>query len=121
MGLRYPVLLLALVLTACGRQESTADRAPPIAPDTATAPSAAPPGATAQQKPAEPASDLPSKITRMNEDGSETVEDVPSDSGTHNPLLAAVASTVAATTPTASAATPAGPSLWQEEIGRAHV
>ena len=116
MGLRYPVLLLALVLTACGRQESTADRAPPIAPDTATAPSAAPPGATAQQKPAEPASDLPSKITRMNEDGSETVEEVPSDSGAHNPLLAAVASTVAATTPTASAATPAGPSLWQEGV-----
>jgi thiol:disulfide interchange protein DsbA len=116
MRLRYPVLLLALVLTACGRQESTADRAPPIAPATATAPSAAPPGATAQQKPAEPASDLPSKITRMNEDGSETVEEVPSDSGTHNPLLAAVASTVAATTPTASAATPAGPSLWQEGV-----
>jgi len=114
MRLRYPVLLLALALTACGRQESTADRAPPITPATATAPSAAPPGATAQQKPAEPASDLPSKITRMNEDGSETVEDVPSDSGAHNPLLAAVASTVAAATPTASAATPAGPSLWQE-------
>ncbi len=109
MGLRYPVLLLALVLTACGRQESTADRAPPIAPTTVATPSAAPPAATAQPQPAEPASDLPSKITRMNEDGSETVEDVPSDSGAHNPLLAAVASTVAAATPTASAASLAGP------------
>jgi len=116
MRLRYPVLLLALALTACGRQESTADRAPPITPATATAPSAAPPGATAQQKPAEPASDLPSKITRMNEDGSETVEEVPSDSGAHNPLLAAVASTVAAATPTASAATLPGPTLWQEGV-----
>ena len=48
---------------------------------------------------------MPSKITRMNEDGSETVEDVPGDSGAHNPLLAAVASTVAAATSTASAAT----------------
>src|ERR1700751_582372 len=105
MRLRYSVLLLALALTACGRQESAADRAPAAAPAAATAPrSAAPTGASAQQKPAEPAADPPSKITRMNEDGSETVEDVPSDSGAHNPLLAAVASTVAATTPTASAA-----------------
>jgi thiol:disulfide interchange protein DsbA len=117
MRLRYPVLLLALVLTACGRQESAADRSPAAAPAIETAPrNAAPPGTTAQQKPAEPAADLPSKITRMNEDGSETVEDVPSDSGAHNPLLAAVASTVAAATPTASAATPAGPSLWQEGV-----
>ena len=58
--------------------------------------------------------DLPAKITRMNEDGSETVEDVPSDSGTHNPLLAAVASTVAASTSSAAAATLSGPTLWQE-------
>ena len=52
----------------------------------------------------------------MNEDGSETVEDVPSDSGTHNPLLAAVASTVAASTSAASAATTTGPTLWQEGV-----
>jgi thiol:disulfide interchange protein DsbA len=118
MRLRYPVLtlLLALLMTACGKQESTADHSPAAAPATATASRAAQPGAAAQQKPAEAASDLPSKITRMNEDGSETVEDVPSDSGVHNPLLAAVASTVAAATPTASAATPAGPSLWQEGV-----
>ena len=49
----------------------------------------------------------------MNEDGSETVEDVPSDSGAHNPLLAAVASTVAAATSTASAAALSG---WQEGV-----
>jgi protein dithiol oxidoreductase (disulfide-forming) len=52
----------------------------------------------------------------MNEDGSETVEDVPSDSGAHNPLLAAVASPVAASTSTASAATMSGPTLWQEGV-----
>jgi len=49
----------------------------------------------------------------MNEDGSETVEDVPGDSGAHNPLLAAVASTVAAATTSASAAAPSG---WQEGV-----
>jgi thiol:disulfide interchange protein DsbA len=118
MRLRYSALslLLALAMTGCGKQESAADRAPAAAPAATTASRAAPPGAAAQQKAAEAASDLPSKITRMNEDGSETVEDVPSDSGVHNPLLAAVASTVAAATPTASAATPAGPSLWQEGV-----
>jgi protein dithiol oxidoreductase (disulfide-forming) len=52
----------------------------------------------------------------MNEDGSETVEDVPSDSGAHNPLLAAVASTVAAATSAASAAALTGPTLWQEGV-----
>ena len=73
-------------------------------------PVAAAPAGVAAVKPttAEQASDLPSKITRINEDGSETVEDVPSDSGAHNPLLAAVASTVAPNPPKA-AARPPGP------------
>ena len=52
----------------------------------------------------------------MNEDGSETVEDVPSDSGAHNSLLAAVAATVAASTSAASAATTSAPTLWQEGV-----
>jgi thiol:disulfide interchange protein DsbA len=52
----------------------------------------------------------------MNEDGSETVEDVPGDSGAHNPLLAAVAATVAASTSAASAATLAAPTPWQEGV-----
>jgi protein dithiol oxidoreductase (disulfide-forming) len=105
---------LALALAACGKQES-ADQRSSSAP-APTAMKAASPRAAAQQKAAEQASDLPSKITRMNEDGSETVEDVPSDSGAHNPLLAAVASTVAAATSTASAATTTGPTLWQEGV-----
>jgi thiol:disulfide interchange protein DsbA len=108
---------LALALTACGKRESAAERSPAAAATSASAPAAAVtnPGGV-QPKTAEQASDLPSKITRMNEDGSETVEDVPGDSGAHNPLLAAVASTVAASTSTASAATTSGPTLWQEGV-----
>jgi thiol:disulfide interchange protein DsbA len=106
---------LALALTACSKQESANERSPAGAPTSASAPAAATPAA-GQPKTAEQAADLPSKITRMNEDGSETVEDVPGDSGAHNPLLAAVASTVAASTSTASAATMSGPTLWQEGV-----
>src|SRR5882672_5918369 len=117
MRLRQLVLCagLALALTACGQRESAAERSPAGSPTSASAPTAAT-QATVQQKTAEQASDLPSKITRMNEDGSETVEDVPSDSSAHNPLLAAVASTVAAATSAASAATTTGPTLWQEGV-----
>jgi protein dithiol oxidoreductase (disulfide-forming) len=107
---------LALALTACGKRESADEHSPAGAPTSASAPTAAATRAGVQQKTAEQASDLPSKITRMNEDGSETVEDVPGDSGAHNPLLAAVASTVAASTSTASAATTSGPTLWQEGV-----
>ena len=118
--MRVPRLILcvglALALTACGKRESADEHSPAGAPTSASAPTAAATRAGVQQKTAEQASDLPSKITRMNEDGSETVEDVPGDSGAHNPLLAAVASTVAASTSTASAATTSGPTLWQEGV-----
>ena len=104
---------LSLALAACGKHESAdQNSAPPPIP--AAAPTAgAPASASAvQPKSTDQAADLPSKITRMNEDGSETVEEVTSDSGAHNPLLAAVASTVT----TASAAAPSGPSMWQEGV-----
>jgi protein dithiol oxidoreductase (disulfide-forming) len=107
---------IALALTACGKQQSANERSPAAAPTSASAPTAAATQTAGEQKTAEQAADLPSKITRMNEDGSETVEDVPGDSGAHNPLLAAVASTVAASTSTASAATLSGPALWQEGV-----
>jgi thiol:disulfide interchange protein DsbA len=107
---------LAFVLAACGKQQS-AQQPSPAAPSAASAPATAPLDAAAvKPKAPEQPSDQPSKITRMNEDGSETVEDVPSDSGAHNPLLAAVASTVAASTSTAAAATTLGPTLWQEGV-----
>src|SRR5580704_275799 len=102
---------MALALAACGKHEASDQNSPPGAARTASAPAAKVPAHTpaAQQKAAEQASDVPSKITRINEDGSETVEDVTGDSGAHNPLLAAVASTVAASTPTASAAPVSNP------------
>ena len=107
---------LALVLAGCGKQQSALEGSPAGTPNPASAPAAAQTGAAAvNPKTAEQASDQPSKITRINEDGSETVEDVPSDSGVHNPLLAAVASTVAASTATASAAT-TGTTQWQEGV-----
>ena len=107
---------LALVLAGCGKQQSAVERSPAGTPNPASAPTAAQTDAAAvNPKTAEQASDRPSKITRINEDGSETVEDVPSDSGVHNPLLAAVASTVAASTSTASAATTSA-TPWQEGV-----
>jgi protein dithiol oxidoreductase (disulfide-forming) len=116
MRLRYSALclVLGLAVAACGRQEA-ANQSPESTPAPAAARHAPAPAAV-QPKAAEQASDLPSKITRMNEDGSETVEDVPSDSGVHNPLLAAVASTVAAATPSASATTLSPPAIWQEGV-----
>lgn len=108
-------LTLALLLTACGKQQSADQHAAANAPASAAVGAAAAHRDTAGQKAAEQPSDMPSKITRMNEDGSETVEDVPSDSGAHNPLLAAVAATVAASTSTASAAATAANS-WQEGV-----
>src|SRR5580698_10292282 len=87
----------ALALTACGRQEPSG-LAPAKAPASATAPavkSTAPvvPGKTA-------AADVGKPLTTVhfNEDGSETVEETPGDTGAQNKLLAAVASTVAAAT-----------------------
>jgi thiol:disulfide interchange protein DsbA len=99
---------LTLVLAACGKQESAQEPSPAARAPSASAPASP---AVAQQKPAGQAS----KITRMNEDGSETV-DAPGDTLAHNPLLAAVASTVAASTSTASAATTNAPSPWQEGV-----
>jgi len=117
MGSRHLGLCLglALVLAACGKQQAGGGQ-PAAAPTSAPVPKATLARVASSQKTPEPATDLPSKITRMNEDGSETVEDVPGDSGAHNPLLAAVAATVAASTSAASAATLSGPTLWQEGV-----
>jgi protein dithiol oxidoreductase (disulfide-forming) len=112
MRLRRASLLLglgiALTLTACGRQEPSGPE-PGKAPAPATAPAAptTAPGKTAMD------AAKPLTMTRLNEDGSETVEETPGDTGSQNKLLAAVASTVAAATSTAAAATPSG-TQWQE-------
>jgi thiol:disulfide interchange protein DsbA len=109
---------MALALAACNKHEtadsqSTTRAARSPAATVANAPAHVP---AAQQKTAEQPSDVPSKITRINEDGSETVEDVTGDSGAHNPLLAAVASTVAAATSAASAAPVSTSTPWQEGV-----
>ena len=97
---------------ACGKQQQAATPRKAAA----SRPAAAAPARTAPL-PAAQAAAQATKLARKNEDGSETVEDAAGDSGAHNPLLAAVASTVAATTPTAAAADVlTGPTLWQEGV-----
>jgi len=106
------LLALTLVLAACGKQSSTDSSAPtPGAGAGATA------AVTAADSPARQAAQAgektpatPATITRINENGSETVEKPTSDSGVHNAMLAAVASTAAAAT------TLNGPTLWQEGV-----
>ena len=104
------VLGLALALAACGKQQAAE-----VAPAQRAAPGA-PPSVAAEQAPqAQPPKPVSAKaaesstVTRVNEDGSETVEDASGDSGTHISLLAAVSST-------AAAATTAQASNWQDGV-----
>jgi thiol:disulfide interchange protein DsbA len=104
---------MALALTGCGKQEPSG-----LAPAKAPTPAAEPAvNTTAPATPGKTAADAgkPLTVTRLNEDGSETVEETPGDTGSQNKLLAAVASTVAAATSAAAAATPAG-TQWQEGV-----
>ena len=106
MPLRQALVLIALamLLCACGRQ----DRQRPLQL-AQPAPAPASGGDRAQAAPPRATNRRPnprnrSRLTRLNDDGSETVEETTGDSGVHNPLLAAVASTVAAATASAAAA-----------------
>jgi thiol:disulfide interchange protein DsbA len=104
---------VALTLAACGRQEPSG-----LAPAKAPAPAAAPAvSSTATAVPGKTAADAgkPLTMNHINEDGSETVEETPGDTGSQNRLLAAVASTVAAATSTASAAATSG-TQWQDGV-----
>jgi len=106
------LLCLTLMLAACGKHQSASDRAaslprarpPAVASAVPVSPAALPPAAAASPK-----------SSRPNQDGSEIMEESAGDNGTHNALLAAVASTVAAATPTASAQ-PVVPSPWQPGV-----
>ena len=105
------VLWTALAITACSKQE------PPRNSAADKSAAAAPAQPQVQQKGVSPA-DRAAKIKSLNEDGTETVEESAADSGIHNSLLAAVASTVTA----ANAATPLnGPTLWQEGVNYARM
>jgi len=124
--MRAPRLVLLACLTfalaACGRQQAAGEHAAAAAPPAAAltpAPAARTgPAAAIQQKAAGQSTTQPSALNHTNEDGSETVEDATHDSGTHNPLLIAVASTVAAATPAAAAAAAnlSAPTMWQDGV-----
>jgi thiol:disulfide interchange protein DsbA len=110
------LLCLTLVLAACGKHQSTGERVgslPKARPPAAGSPAVV--SAVPASPAAAPALAGNSKTSRPNQDGSETMEESAGDNGTHNALLAAVASTVAAATPTASAQ-PVGPTLWQPGV-----
>jgi thiol:disulfide interchange protein DsbA len=104
---------IALALTACGRQEPSG-LAPAKAPAPATTPAVKSTAATVPGKTAADAG-KPLTMTLLNEDGSETVEETPGDTGAQNKLLAAVASTVAAATSSKSAAAASG-TQWQDGV-----
>jgi thiol:disulfide interchange protein DsbA len=105
------LLCLTLALAACGKHQSASERVG--SSHKTQAPSA--PAASASTAAPRPAVEAIPKTLRPNQDGSETMEESAGDNGTHNALLAAVASTVAAATPAASAQ-PLGPTLWQPGV-----
>jgi thiol:disulfide interchange protein DsbA len=104
----------ALLVAACSRHAAT-DGTTTAANTTAGASVAqAPVAAAARPKGTEAASPEATTITRINEDGSESVEDTASDSVAHNPILAAVAATISSTA--AAATTLSAPTPWQEGV-----
>jgi thiol:disulfide interchange protein DsbA len=109
---RWVVLVaLAVGVAACAKQAAPTQDVSPQTP--APAQSAAPSAAKANPTQAGAAQPQPeaAKTARLNEDGSETIEENTGDTGAHNPLLAAVASSAAAAT------TDASPSAsWQEGV-----
>jgi thiol:disulfide interchange protein DsbA len=102
-------LTCALLLAACGKQGST-NKAPNVNSPAATASR----GAANEQKPAG-ATEKATKATRLSQDGSETVEESGGDNGAHNPLLAAVASTITGSA-SAGAVSLGGPTIWQAGV-----
>ena len=107
------LLGLTLLLAACGKHQSASERGSAL-PRTQPPPAAAPAPSASTAAP-RPAVEATPKTLRPNQDGSETPDESAGDNGTHNALLAAVASTIAAATPAASAQ-PLGPTLWQPGV-----
>lgn len=118
------LLFMSVALAACGKHQSAHQQSQPVTTPTAALapPVAAVPTATeAQKQEAGLAPTTAAKVRQPNEDGSETVEETSGDSGSHNPLLAAVASTMAAGTPSAAAAATSAPTPWQEGVNYTRV
>ncbi len=109
---------IVLALAACGKQE-TSGLAPAKAPGPATQPAVKTAAPALAGKTAADAAGKPLTVTRLNEDGSETVEETPGDTSAQNKLLAAVASTVAAAT-SSSTAVAAG-TQWQDGVNYTRV
>jgi thiol:disulfide interchange protein DsbA len=106
-----------LLIAACGKQQSAAERGPAgVAPTAQLAHAPAAGARPSGQTPVAAEAARSVALSRTNEDGSETVEDSTGAAGTHNAVLAAVAATVAAATPAAAAADLAQPTLWQEGV-----
>jgi thiol:disulfide interchange protein DsbA len=105
--------LSVLLLAACGKQGPATESGPatpePAAP-AATSPSTTAPASAAPTRttPAEKTAPV-TRSAQLNEDGSETIEESTGDTGAHNPLLAAVATS-------ASAATTEPNSVWKEGV-----
>lgn len=118
MNLRKGGLLLVLgisfALAACSKpQGNSASSGVTATPSSTAATTAAVPAAASREKSAAAETES-STITRINEDGSESVEDTSSDTGAHNPILAAVASSISGTA--AAATSLAAPSVPQEGV-----
>ncbi|MGA2397286.1 MAG: thiol:disulfide interchange protein DsbA/DsbL [Steroidobacteraceae bacterium] len=107
------LLYLTLTLAACGKHQAASEHR--SLPTRAQPPAVAAPAASASTAAPRSAVEATPKTLRPNQDGSETMEESAGDNGTHNALLAAVASTVAAATP-AAYAQPLGPTLWQPGV-----
>jgi len=107
------VVGVALLVAACSRHAATTATNTAANPAAAASVADAPVAAAAKPKGAAPGSAEATTITRINEDGSESVEDTTSDSVAHNPILAAVAATISST---AVAATLSAPTPWQEGV-----
>ena len=113
-SLRVLALSLALLVAACGNRQSNTERPPPNVNSPAATVSNRAPGS--QPK----AADKPAKGTRLNQDSAEG-EDKDSnnsagDTTAHNPLLAAVASTVTGSGAAYSQAALTGPTAWAEGV-----
>ncbi len=108
---RFAVLICVGALAAACSRHSTVDAPATTAPAAASTAETMAPATTASAA-SSMAAVAPSTIKRLNEDGSETVEDTSGDTGAHNPIYAAVA----AVSGTAVAGSLSGPTMWQEGV-----